>query len=243
MKLELLKFGIGNAKLNTTIATFSLPAGECCPFAKNCKCEVKLNEDGKRYLKDGPYQTYRCFAASQQVVFTSLYKMVHYNKNLLYKLRNSTKRMEDLITKSLPTQNIIRLHVSGDFFNENYFKAWLNVAKNNPTKKIYAYTKSVRYVVKYLNQIPENMILTCSYGGVDDNLIKEYDLKHSIVYYHPDDAVRDGVSIDHDDSLAMNPNIKIVGLLLHGGQQKNSVASRAIKRMNKEKIEYRYKSK
>ena len=45
----------------------------------------------------------------------------------------TVESMTDLIQKSLPKNcNILRLHVSGDFYNEQYFQVWLNVAINNP---------------------------------------------------------------------------------------------------------------
>ena len=44
-----------------------------------------------------------------------------------------------------------------------------------------AFTKSLRFWVKRINDIPDNLILTASYGGFDDHMIKEYNLKSAMV--------------------------------------------------------------
>ena len=41
--MELLKIGIGNAKLTNDIAIFDLPAGWSCSFAKDCAEKVDPN--------------------------------------------------------------------------------------------------------------------------------------------------------------------------------------------------------
>ena len=37
--------------------------------------------------------------------------------------------------------------MSGDFFNQKYFDMWLQIAKDNPTIEMWAYTKSLQYWV------------------------------------------------------------------------------------------------
>lgn len=241
-----LHFGKGNAKLDTEILTFSLPAGKTCPFAHLCKTWVTDagNLQEKLLTNEADQNNrYRCFAASMEVRFPSYKKSVNRNLDLLSNCKNSDE-MVNLIIASLPEKfDKIRIHVGGDFFCEDYFIAWNEVAKKFPEKHFYAYTKSLPYWIKHKNEISSNFVLTASYGGLFDDLILENELKHVKVYFHPDDAAEDGVEIDHDDSLAMNPDVKKFGLLIHGQQPKNSEASKAISKLKKENIKFGYKNK
>lgn len=238
-----LHFGKGNAKLNTKIATFSLPAGVTCPFAHLCKTWV--GENGKLAEKvladDDAKKRFRCFAANAEAMYSNYRNAVNENLDLLRPISNSAEAMASLIQAYLPKEEKIRIHVGGDFFNEEYLLAWNIVANSNPQKTFYAYTKSIPFWVKHKNEIAKNFILTASYGGLYDNLIEENDLKRVKTYFHPDDAKADGVEIDHDDSLALDPNVKRFGLLLHGQQPKNSDASKAISRLKSENVAFGYK--
>ena len=92
---------------------------------------------------------------------------------LVKKYINSEKDLTDLISRSLPSKSkYFRIHVGGDFFNENYFKAWMNVAKSNKDKIFYAYTKSIPILIKYKDIVPDNFIITCSYGSYNDKIIR-----------------------------------------------------------------------
>ena len=105
-----------------------------------------------------------------------------------------------------PKKKIIRIHVSGDFFNINYLKAWILVAQRNPNLTFYAYTKSLTYWIEELNNIPVNLKLTASKGGKNDHLIEQYNLKFAQVVYSIEEAEQLGLEIDHDDSHAFSGN-------------------------------------
>jgi hypothetical protein len=60
--------------------------------------------------------------------------------------------------------------------------------------------------VKRINEIPENLILTASYGGRQDHLIEEYNLKNVIVYKTPEEVPSER-PIDTNDDWARKPNI------------------------------------
>ena len=77
----------------------------------------------------------------------------------------------------------VRIHSSGDFYNETYFKAWLLVSKSMPEIIFYAYTKSFRYWVKNINDIPLNFHLIASRGSKDDSLINLYNLKRVEIFF------------------------------------------------------------
>lgn len=243
---DLLKFGEGNAKLDKKISTFALPAGRTCPFAKDCLAYVQtsIDDDGNlvRKLVDGPYTKFRCYAASLEVARPNVYRANKHNFDLLKKCE-SIKEIEELIDLSLPKKNnYIRIHTSGDFYSEDYFKAWLNIAKKYKDYTFYTYTKCIQYVLNNLNKISKNFIITCSHGGKQEDLLtKNLDkLKSVKIYFSPEASKKEGVKIDHDDSLALDPNVKLFGLLLHGVQPKNTKASAAIKDMKNRNIKFSY---
>ena len=94
--------------------------------------------------------------------------------------------------------------------------------------------------IERLGQIPVNLVLTASRGGKFDCLIEPYKLKQAIVVDHPEEAAALGIEIDHDDTMAMTDDIRIVALKLHGTQPAGSGASKALKRMRDEGIPYSY---
>jgi len=233
--MQLLKFQQGNAKLGKNIFTFSLPAGHACPFANECLSKAdKLT--GK--LTDGPNTQFRCFAASAEAVYPNVRIARWHNFDLLKKL-NSVKAT-DLILASLPKKaNIVRIHVSGDFFNEAYFLAWLQVAKLRPNILFYAYTKSLIYWVNYIKEIPSNLVLNASEGGKLDAQILEHGLKFAKVVYTPEQAEELGLLIDHTDEAAYKTK-ESFALLIHGQQPKGSKASQSIKDLKARNIKFSY---
>lgn len=220
-----LYFGLGNAKLSAAIATFALPAGHACPFAGECKSQSD-RYTGK--ITDGPGCRFRCFSATNEARATTVREARWRNFELLQKAK-TVQGMADLINNSLPPfVNYVRLHVAGDFFNETYFKAWLNVAIANPAITFYAYTKSTPYLVKYKTKLPANFRLVASKGGKRDDLIAKHDLVSAEVVFSTEEARRKGLEIDHDDSLAIKA-VKSFALLLHATQPVGSVANEAWK--------------
>jgi hypothetical protein len=226
---SLLKFGLGNAKLGKRIHTFTLPSGYTCPGASACLTRAD-KVTGK--ITDGKAQTFRCFAASMEARLTPL-RAKGWNNLELLKGQNESQ-MTDLIQASLPAGvTVIRIHVGGDFFSEAYFRAWINVACNNPDVKFYAYTKSLPFWIAALerNLIPENFRLTASEGGKWDHLIAQHSLKTSKVVFSIEEAAALGLDIDHDDSHAYN-GTESFALLIHGTQAAGSRASSSVRSLN-----------
>lgn len=231
----LLKFQRGNAKLGKEIYTFSLPAGHSCPFADQCLSKAD-RITGK--LTDGPNTEFRCFAASAEAVYPAVRLARWHNFELLRNL--SSSEAADLILTSLPAKaGIVRIHVSGDFFNESYFRAWLQVAIARPKVIFYAYTKSLVYWVNYIKDIPANLILNASEGGKLDAQIALHGLKFAKVVYSPEQAQDLGLLIDHTDEAAYKTK-QSFALLIHGQQPKGSKASQSIKELKARNIQYSY---
>lgn len=215
-----LKFQSGNAKLSNMVM-FSLPAGHSCPFAKECMSRAnKLT--GK--IIDGQHCRYRCFAAMEER-YPAVRKMRWTNFNILRELK-TVEKITAAIVQSLPMSPLVRIHPSGDFFNERYFLAWMNVAYNHPLVTFYAYTKAIPTWLKYRKWIPKNFRLVASYGGTHDILIKKHNLRYTKVVFTESEAQDLGLELDHNDSLAYMGN-KPFALLLHGSQPAGTPASSA----------------
>jgi hypothetical protein len=222
-----LKFGFGNSKLEKHIVTFSLPAGHSCPFA--CKCLSNANRI-TGLISDGPKTEFRCFSASTENIYSATRNARWFNFDLLKKAK-TVEGMSNLIHNSLPSCTMVRIHISGDFFSEQYFLAWLNVTLNNPSLVFYGYTKALPFWIKYKNQIPNNFRLTASIGGTHDYLIHKHKLKFAEVVFSHKEAEDKGLEIDHNDSHAYNESKMPFALLLHGIQPKNTKASKALREL------------
>jgi hypothetical protein len=229
-QMSLLKFFKGNAKLGENIYTFSLPAGYTCPAAK--LCQSFANRQSGR-ITDGKDMQFRCFAASQESTYPSVRAARWHNFDLLKSL--DMNAMFKLINRSLPMDaEIVRIHVSGDYFSAEYLNAWLFVARMHPDVLFYSYTKSVHFIP---SNIPDNFRITCSEGGKYDDMIG--DRKRAKVIFDPIEADILGIDIDHDDSHAYNGD-DTFALLVHGVQPKGTNAAAAIKTLKANKVKYSY---
>ena len=247
--MDLLKFAVGNAKLKKDTLVFDLPAGKVCPGAKDCHSWVNVDPYGKRSIQDGHFTQFRCYAASQEVLYTALYKKRLYNLNLLKEslkddqLKNSLFSTISLILRSIEqyeTKKIkkVRIHSSGDFFNMAYLDCWVAVARIKPHLKFYFYSKSLNL---FLNKkLPSNMFLTCSMGGLYDHLIPHFK-RYAVVVYSKSEAYTlgllhngKGYHIDKDDSSCFKD--APFALLLHGTQPKGTTAAAALSQIKKDKV-------
>ena len=235
--MTLLKFSPlkDNAKLKwmgKNAYSFSLLSGWSCPNAHLCQSRVVETEEGRR-IKDGKNIEFRCFSASQELVFKNLYLQRKHNFELIKSVCQSVSDMKILITNSLPKDaKVVRLHIAGDHPNQRYFDAWLEVAIENPTIHFYGYTKSLRFWINRLDKIPENLILTASLGGNLDHLIQENSLRFCKVVYSEYEARKLHLPIDTDDKLAMLPKNKNrdFAIVVHSPGPKGSKHALAWKR-------------
>ena len=236
---QYLTFGQGNSKLVEREHHVSLASGVSCGFAKECKSTAH-RVTGK--ITDGVHTTVRCFAATMEARSTALRAIVYNNFDILRKLSEDEMVVVieySLVINKVSTGDTMRIHVSGDFFNSRYFNAWVRVAIANPEIHFYAYTKAIKYWVECPYKIPSNLNLTASYGGWGDSLISTNSLKSATVVFHPEEAERLGLEIDHDDSHAKVGTTDFA-LLLHGTQPAKSLASKALQRLRLENIKFSY---
>jgi hypothetical protein len=212
------------------IYSLDLLSGYSCPYAKACLSKAVVQSDGRRKIKDGKDNEFRCFSASQEVQYTNVFNSRKHNFDLLRYSENKDLLLMDSLPKDA---GIVRIHVAGDFFNSEYLWAWWLTASENPNTLFYAYTKSLRYWVDVVNEMPilDNFVLTASYGGSTDHMIYEHNLRSTKVVFSEAEAERLGLEIDHDDSHAARPSLRNqdFALLVHGTQPKGSEAAVALK--------------
>lgn len=233
---ERLFFGVGNSKL-MGIHHFSLPAGYACPGALHCW--AKANEK-TGFVTDHPLQKFRCYAVSDESRYAAVRERRHLNYNLL---RNKTrKEMRDIILRDFPKiVAVMRIHIGGDFFNQAYFDAWLDVAEAKPLVRFYAYTKSLPFWVNRILDIPPNLNLTASRGGRYDALIDKHSLRSATVVFHPEEAEALNLELSHhDNDEAAREGDGDFALLLHGSGRPGSAHGEATARMREEGIVYSY---
>lgn len=175
-----------------TVYEWNLPTGTTCPFALECKVTVD-RLTGKFDIYKGQY---KCYAASPER-FPGVRE-------------HRWKNFEFVKSGGIPTLpkdcRNVRIHSSGDFFNQGYFDMWLELARDNPGINFWAYTKSLDYWVERIDAIPDNLILTASYGGRRDELIERFNLKNVKVYRRESDVPPDR-PIDRNDDWARVPDV------------------------------------
>jgi len=223
-------------KAGRKVYSFDLLSGHSCPFADTCLSRAVVGSDGRRHIQDGSRMVSRCYSASQEVQYNGVFNLRRANFNMM-RSAQSVSEMVDLLEASLPEDvGLIRIHVAGDFFNQYYFDAWLEMARRHPSVLFYTYTKSLPYWVRRLDELARipNVVLTASYGGTYDRYIKQYGLRSAVIVFSKSEADSKGLEIDFDDSHAATVGGDFA-LLIHGTQPKGSHASEAVSLLQKAK--------
>lgn len=242
--MPLLKFSPQNAKtkhLNSVpnlqqyltnrrkIYSLDLPAGLSCPGAHDCKSQAIETPNGWR-IKDGPHCKFRCFSASQEIIFPNVRKARRHNYNLLTQAK-TRHNIYKLLNSSLPKNaGIIRYFVSGDFFSLAFLRATIDLAVKYPNILFYGYTKSLHFLDSVTSlclprgELSLNFLMTASLGGKYDYLIPGLDIRTAKVVFSESNAKT--LPIDHNDSHAATTGGSFA-LLLHGIQPKGTSAATA----------------
>lgn len=211
--METHKF-IKNTRYYTGVVyEWNIPTGTTCPFADQCKVTVD-RLSGKFDIKRGQF---RCYAASPER-FPGVRE--HRWKNFEFVKSGGIPQ----IPKDCKA---LRIHAAGDFFNQTYFDMWLSLAADHPDVEMWAYTKSLRYWIKRINDIPDNLVLTASYGGREDDIIERYGLKN-VKVYPSERLVPDDRPIDNNDDQARIPGVNFA-LLDNMKVPKKSPRSQTVK--------------
>lgn len=235
-----VRFSKANAKLKkleTTLGgrvySFDILSGHTCPYARDCHSRAIETSEGVR-IADGVETVFRCFSASQEVSFPTVYRARKTNMDaILPAAADDPARAADMLLSALPSDaDIVRIHVAGDFKTRNYFRAWQLVAAAEPKRLFYAYSKSLPFWVGSeefaADGVAENFRLTASRGGHADRLIDAHGLREARVVFSEAEAEALNLPIDHDDSHAATRGGSFA-LLIHGAQPKGSEAGKAVR--------------
>jgi hypothetical protein len=93
-----------------------------------------------------------------------------WNRRLL--ASQSESFVADMVTEIQNTKNVraIRIHDTGDFYDQKYLNKWIAIASQLPNVTFYAYTKSL---FLDFSDRPSNMLIIGSEGGMmDSDLLK-----------------------------------------------------------------------
>jgi phosphodiesterase/alkaline phosphatase D-like protein len=205
---------VKNTKYYTgTVYEFNLPTGTTCPFAQECKVIVD-RVTGKFNVSHGAF---RCYAASAER-FPGVRE---------HRWHNYEATRQGLLPELPAGAKHVRIHMSGDFYSQAYFDLWLDYARKHPDIKFWAFTKSLPFWIERINEIPENLVLTASYGGKYDWMIKLHNLKYGIVVKNVEEANALGLPIDTNDDYARQPKVSFAML-------DNNIAGKAKQKKNLE---------
>lgn len=91
--------------------------------------------------------------------------------------------VEELGNRARYRGQAVRIHDSGDFFNDDYLTRWLRIIRTAPHVLFYAYTKEVSRFKRLVDpDPPENFKWVYSMGGLEDHLVDRDLDRHADVF-------------------------------------------------------------
>lgn len=129
-----------------------------------------------------------CYARNGTYLFSNVRgRHIENLEYTLYHLEEWKGQMLSEVQQKKMIGKHIRIHDAGDFYNDEYLIAWLDIARVTPDVNFYCYTKEVSRFKRIVEpNCPANFRYLYSMGGKEDHLIdKEID-RHADVF--PDDA-------------------------------------------------------
>lgn len=165
----------GEIKYIRQVTAFDIPAGWTCPAADLCLARSD-RKTGK--ITKGENAEFLCFAAKLEAVFSAVRRFRWSNFNAISKIKTSAEIAYVLISSMDEDVKVVRVHTSGDFYNNVYFRAWVLVAELLDDVSFFGYTKVLAYA-RY--DKPSNMNFVYSVGGKHDSQVCESDVTSTVV--------------------------------------------------------------
>jgi len=122
------------------LSSFSLPL---------TSCDKTMNKECKKY----------CYANYMYRIYPSYRKKMNHN----YRMSKFPSFVDRICYELKEGSLYVRIHVSGDFYSQEYLEKWYKIARKNPAQIFYCYTKSTS--LDYRKR-PKNLIIYLS----DDRL-------------------------------------------------------------------------
>lgn len=127
----------GNAKIGKGVYHFSTLPGNS---------EYTFECNGKQYKTTGTCAGLcdGCYATRGNYRYASSVNALGIRT---YLARNCLEWLENEINREIKAHNVktIRIHASGDFFNQDYVDMWRRIVADNPTVTFWTYTKRIQY--------------------------------------------------------------------------------------------------
>jgi len=109
--------------------------------------------------------------------------------------------------------NTVRIHDSGDFYDQEYYDKWCAIATMLPEITFYAYTKTVN--MDLWSHKPDNLKITQSLGGKHDENVN-LDMPHSRIFATHEDRVNAGYVDGNVNDVPAIEGLVQIGLVYHG---------------------------
>lgn len=153
-KINDLKLGVsfGNKKLPKGTMIFNIPAVVTCPL-RTVFCEKS------------------CYALKAEVQYKHVVPQARERNLTISRNDDFIERMRDTIEKNAHKVKQVRIHESGDFYNQAYLDKWFTIARMFPDINFHAYTKSFHldFSGKSLN-----FVLIASFDKTTDKLRRDF---------------------------------------------------------------------
>lgn len=158
---------VGNHKLNKNIATFDIPAikeicGQICPG---------------------------CYAEKAQ----KIYPAVLPSRMLKYDLSKS-ETFVSIMTAAIKALNMryIRIHSSGEMYNQEYLDKWSKIVQNLPTQQFFVYTKKIKHLdFSKLFALPNIVVIdSLKWGKLNYGTLKDKPNNSILCPDHPKSGLR-----------------------------------------------------
>ena len=138
VKKGMITMSKGNTKLASTILIWSLPAVLTCPNCNDCKSSCYARKAERIYPQVLPCRT-KNWQASKNSSFV---------EDMIFLISRTWK-------KARKPMQAVRIHESGDFYNQAYVDAWVKIARKLPDVPFYGYSKAWDHVdLTELNSLP-----------------------------------------------------------------------------------------
>jgi hypothetical protein len=194
-----------NAKLKKTakkhdivLYSFGLPAIKTCPQADKCKRYC--------YANKGCYKMYPNVIKAQDA-------RLELTKTPVLFFAAVSQQLDAIIRKAHGKDIYIRIHDSGDFYNNTYLHTWRMIFDKYSNVKFYFYTKSIA-MIKAID-LPDNAIAIYSLGGLQDAMVNIDSDRHAKIFSDIDTMRSEGyIDASQDDLIAIGLN-KRIGLMAH----------------------------
>lgn len=195
-----ISLSAGNEKLNKPnggfykILGFGLPAKATCPGALDCLSVC--------YALQGRYLMDNVMAARMNN----------------WEATKGDSFVNDMVAalNKRRTYNVVRIHDSGDFYSQEYFDKWCDVARRVPGKVFYAYTKSLHLDLE--SNRPSNLRIIQSLGGkYDDRLDRTR--PHSRIFSSDEARIAAGYVDGNVNDVPAIEGDTCIGLVYHGNRK------------------------